>query len=67
MVEEAQTVSLNVLKFIYGRNPSGCEWAKNVDFLPFILLGTIYISVALMKITMCFKQVEASHIMSWDS
>ena len=54
---------------IYGRNQSGCEKAKNVGFLPFILLVflTIYIVVALMKITMCFKQLEASHIMSWDS
>ena len=38
-------------------------------FLPFILWGflTIYICVALMKISMCLKQLEASHIMSWDS
>ena len=54
---------------IYGRNQSGCKKAKHVEFLPFILwvFWTIYIFVALMKITMCFKQVEASHIMSWDS
>jgi hypothetical protein len=54
---------------IYGRNQSECEKAKNVEFLAFILwvFLTIYISVALMKITMCFKQLEASHIMSWDS
>ena len=51
---------------IYGRNQSGCEKAKSVGFLPFILLVllTIYISVALMKITICFKQLEASNIMS---
>ena len=54
---------------IYGRNQSGCEKAKHVEFLPFILwvFLTIYIFIALMKITMCFKQLEASHIMSWDS
>ena len=42
---------------------------KNVGFLPIILwvLLTIYIFVALMKIIMCFKQLEACHIMSWDS
>ena len=51
--------------YIYGRNQSG----SNVAFLPFILCVflTIYIFVALMKITMCFKQLEANHIMSWDS
>ena len=39
------------------------------DFFPFILwvFMTIYISIALMKITMCFKELEASHNMSWDS
>ena len=54
---------------IYGRNQSGCEKAKNLVFLPFILwvFLTIYIFVALMKITMCFKQLGASHNMSWDS
>ena len=38
---------------------------KNVEFLLFILwiFLTIYICVALMKITMCFKQLEASHIL----
>ena len=51
------------------RNQSGCELAKNVGFLPFIrwVFLTNYIFVALMKITMCFKQLEASHIMPWDS
>ena len=36
---------------------------------PFILwvFLTIYIFVALMKITMCFKKLGVSHIMSWDS
>ena len=45
------------------------EKAKNVGFLPFTLwiFLTIYNFVALMKITMCFKQLEASHIMSLDS
>ena len=54
---------------VYGRNQSQCEKAKNVGFLPFILLVllTIYIFVALMKINMCFTKLEASHIMSWDS
>ena len=53
----------------YGRNQSGCEKAKNVGFLPFILgaVLTINIFVNLMKIPMCFKQLEASHIMSWES
>ena len=56
------------LRLIYGRNQSGCEKAKKLRFLPFILWVslTIYIFVALMKISMCLKQLEASHIMSWD-
>ena len=43
---------------------SGCEKAKNVGFLSFILwvFFTIYIFDALMKITMCFKQLEASKL-----
>ena len=42
---------------------------KKMGFLPslFWVFLTIYIFVALMKITMCFKQLEASHIMSCDS
>ena len=54
---------------LYRRNQSGCQKAKKVAFLPFILwvFLTIYIFVALMKITMCLKQLEVSHIMSWDS
>ena len=54
---------------IYGRNQSGCEKAKNLGFLPFLLwvFLTIYICVALTKITMRFKQLEVSHIMSLDS
>ena len=57
------------LNFTYGRNQSGCEKAKKMGFLPFDLwvFLTIYIFVALMKITRCFKQLEASHIMSLDS
>ena len=53
----------------YGSYQSGCEKAKNVGFSPFILcvILTIYIFVALMEITMCFKQLEACHIVSWDS
>ena len=45
---------------IYGRNQSGYEKAKNVGFLPFSLLVflTIYIFAALMKIAMCFMQLE---------
>ena len=48
---------------LYGRNQSG--WGKNVGLLPFILFSffTIYIFVALMKISMHFKQLEASYIM----
>jgi len=40
-----------------------------MGFLPSILLVflTIYIFFALMKITMCFKHLEASHIMSCDT
>ena len=62
-------VTQHVYYFIYGRNQLGCENSKNVGFLPFILwvFLTIHIFVALMKITFCFKQLEASHIMSWDS
>ena len=54
---------------IYGRNQSGCEKDKKMGFLPSILwvFLTIYISFALMKITMCFKHLEESHIMSCDS
>ena len=54
---------------IYGRNQSGCEKARNVGFLPFIIWAflTIFIFVALMKLAMCFKQLQASHIMLWDS
>ena len=53
---------------IYERNQSGCEKAKNMGFLPFFLwvFLTFYFFVALMKITMCFRQLEANHIMSWD-
>ena len=42
---------------------------KKMGFLLFILwvFLTIYIFVALMKLIMCFKHLEASHIMSWDS
>ena len=56
-------------KYIYGRNQSGCENAKNVGFLTIILwvFLTIYIFDALMEITMCLKQLEVSHIMAWDS
>ena len=53
----------------YARNQSGCKNAKKVGFLPSLLwvFLTIYICVALMKLTMCFKQLKASHIISWDS
>ena len=58
-------VSLRICWFniVYGRNQSGCEKVKNGGFLPFILCVflTIYICVALMKLTMCFKQLEASY------
>ena len=52
--------------FIFGRNQSGCEKTKKkVGFLPSTLwiLLAIYICFALMKTTMCFKHLEASHIM----
>ena len=54
---------------IYGRNQSGCEKAKYVGFLPFILwvFLNIYVFVDLIKITTFFKQLEANHIMSWKS
>ena len=54
---------------VYGNNQSGCEKLNNLGFVPFNLwvFLTIYIFVALMIITMCFKQLKASHIMSWDS
>ena len=55
--------------FIHGRDQSGCEKVKNLGFLPLNLwvFLTIYIFVALMTTTMCFKQLEASHMMSLDS
>ena len=59
-------VSQLIYLYLYGRNQSGCEKAKNLVFLPFILwvFLTNYISFALMKFTKCFKQLEVSHIMS---
>ena len=39
---------------------------KNWDFYT-LFFGLSYIFVALMKITMSFKQLEASNIMSWAS
>ena len=55
--------------YIYGRNQLGCEKAEKVGCLPSIhfFFFTIYIFVDLMKITMCFNQLEASHIISCDS
>ena len=54
---------------IYGRNQSGCEKVKNVGFLASILwvFLTIYVGFALLKINMCFKHIEVSHTMSFDS
>ena len=54
---------------LYGRNQSEYEKAKNVGFLHFIhsFFLTIYIFVVLIKITICFNELEDSHIMSWDS
>ena len=62
-------LGIYIYVLVYGRNQSGCEKSKNVGFLLFIHWAflTIYIFVALMKITMCFYQLEASHFMSWDS
>ena len=64
-IPSSSAVDLN----IYGSNQSGCGKAKKMGCLPSILLVflTIYICFALMKITMCFKHLEASHIMSCDS
>ena len=64
-----RTEELYIYVCIYERNQSGCEKAKNLGFLPYILwvFLTIYISTALMKITMCFNYLEASHIMSRNS
>ena len=56
--------------YIYmGGTSQDVKRLKKVGFLPSILLVflTIYIFVALMKISMCFKQLEVSHIMSYDS
>ena len=56
-------------KALFGRNQSGCEKAKKVGFLPFIIwvFLTNYIFFALIEFTMCFKHLEASHIMSFDT
>ena len=55
-------------ELIWG-NQSGCKKAKTVEFLLFMLwvFLTIYICVALMKITTFFRQLEASYILSCDS
>ena len=55
--------------YIYGRNQSGREKAKKVKFVSSILwvFLTPYFFFALMEITMCFKHLEASHIMSFDT
>ena len=47
----------------------GVERLTKMRFLPSILwvFLTTYIFFALMKIIMCFKHLEASHIMSFDS
>ena len=53
----------------YGKNQSGYEKAKKLGFL-FSILGvflTTYVVFALLKINKCFKHLEASHIMSFDS
>ena len=67
--DKLKTMNFVDSRLTYGRNQSGCEKAKNLGFLPFILwvFLTIYIWIALMKITMCFYCLEASHIMSWNS
>ena len=53
----------------YGRNQSGCEKAKKVGFVASKLwvFLTMYIVFAWLKIDMCFKHLEVSHIMSFDS
>ena len=49
----------------YGKNPSGCEKANKVVFLLSILDHLHFF--ALIKITICFKHLKASHILSCDS
>ena len=65
----ARKVELIQVIWLYGRNQSGCKKAIHVGLLLYILwvFLTIYIFVALIKITIFFKQLEASHIFSWDS
>ena len=63
--------SVHFLFFItaYGRNQSGCEKAKKSGNFTLYTLGflTIYILFALMKMTICFKHLEVSNIISCDS
>ena len=63
-----ETISVpipTIFTILFGSNQSGYEKAKDLGFLPFILwiFLTIYNLFALMKITICFKQLEVSHIM----
>ena len=57
-------------KLVYGRNQSGCEKAKKKSVI-FTLYTLGFLDhlhfFAWMKITMGFKHLEASHIMSGDS
>ena len=57
-------MSMHVCMYVYmGGISQDVKTIKKVRFLPSLLwvFLTIYICVALMKITMRFKQLEASH------
>ena len=61
---------LNSLKTVYiGGISQDVKRLRKWDFLPFNALGFLdhLHCITLMKITMCFKQLKASHIMSCDS
>ena len=54
---------------IYGWNQPGREKANKLGILSFTcwVLLTTYIFFALLEIVMCFKHIEASHIMAFNS
>ena len=63
------TVIVTYDLYLYMRGTSQDVKRLEMGFLAFILwvFLTIYIVFALLKINMCFKHLEASHIMSFDS
>ena len=69
LLDSRQQTVHSTHKTVYGRNQPGCEKTKKVGFLPLILwvFLTFYIFVVLIKLTMCFKQLEASLIMPWEA